>query len=219
MPASATAIEIPERAGCAVLNDVSWEFYEQMLEEFGTRRILHSYVDGELSIMSPIGFPHEHSKRLIVRLVDALTEEFRIPVVSLGNLTLKSAEMLRGAEPDDGYFVANEHRMRGKREYDPQTDPPPDLLIEIDVTSPSLNRLPVYAALGVPEVWVYDGTTVRVLLRAGDGYQNVEESVAFPFLPMDEFSKWVERAYDSDETTWILEFRGWLRNTVNPSTE
>ncbi|MFQ5732925.1 MAG: Uma2 family endonuclease [Planctomycetaceae bacterium] len=213
----AYAPSISQQPGCAVLHEMGWDFYERFLAETENQRVTHSFVDGELTIMSPIGFPHEHSKHLIARLVIALTEELEVPVIGVGSLTLKSAEKLKGAEPDDGYFLANESAMRGKRDYDPTRDPPPDLLIEIDVSRPSLNRLPVYAALGVPEVWVYDGSSITVMrLRHEETYEPAENSLAFPSLPMREFAAWVEKAYETDETSWIRSFREWVRGSVGP---
>lgn len=213
MPSTLSPSPPTPETGCAVLHEIGWNFYERFLSEFGDRRVVHSYVDGELVIMSPLGFPHEHSKHLIGRLIWALAEELQTPIVGVGSLTLKSAELAKGAEPDDGYYVANESSMRGKRDYDPATDPPPDLLIEIDVTSPSLNRLAVYAAIGVPEVWVFDGFSIAVqTLQADASYAEATASLAFPTLPMADFSTWIGRSYSTDEMTWIREFRDWIRN-------
>lgn len=88
-------------------------------------------------------------------------------------------------------------------------------MIEIDVTSPSLNRMPVYAALGVPEVWVYDGDRLHVRLRRdGESYESSESSLSFPNLPMAEFTTWIEKAYETDETAWIRSFRRWVRDNL-----
>jgi len=203
-----------EPSGCAVLHGVSWEFYERFLEEFDQRRIPHSFVNGELRVMSPSS-RHESPKKWIAQLVEALTEELGVPRRSIGSLTMKLGMEEKGAEPDEGYLFANAPALEGKRDYDVHSDPPPDLLIEIDVTSPSLNRLPVYAALGAPEVWVYDGKTLTVGLRKDDeSYAVSETSKTFPTLPMTEFAGWIEKAYETDETAWIRSFREWVRRTV-----
>lgn len=196
---------------CAIRSDVSWESYERFLEEGDERRVPHSYVDGELRVMSPSA-RHESPKKWLAQLIEALTEELGLPRRSVGSLTIKLDAERRGAEPDEGYLIANAPALQGKRNYDIETDPPPDLLIEIDVTSPSINRLPVYAALGVPEVWVYDGENLRVCLRKdSESYETVEASKSFPTLPMSAFAAWIERAYVTDETAWIRSFRKWVR--------
>ena len=122
MPTSAPLSEVPTRAGCTILPATSWDFYERFLEEFDECRVPHSYVDGELRIMSP-SFRHESPKRFIARLVDTLTEELNIPCRSMGAILLKSALTEKGAEPDEGYLIQNEAALRGRLDYDPTTDP------------------------------------------------------------------------------------------------
>jgi len=193
-----------------VLHGVSWEFYERFLEEIGDQRIPHSFVDGELTLIAP-GIRHESPKEWITRLVGALTEELGLPLRSIGSTRLKAQFAKKGAEPDSGFLIANEPAVRGRREWDIEEDPPPDLLVEIDITSPSLNRLPVYAALGVPEVWLYDGEQLHVRLLQENGYVDSETSRSFPQLPILEFAEWIERAWVTDETTWLKNFRQWVR--------
>lgn len=214
MSVSTTIPESPS-AGCTVIPGTSWEAYERFLEENGDRRIPHSYVDGELRIMAPSP-RHERSKRWFARLVDALTEELNIPCCSLGSTTLKSILRKKGAEPDEGYMIANAAVLRGRLDYDLAKDPPPDLLIEIDITSPSLKRLAVYAAIGVPEVWIYNGESLTVLLLQEGNYVEHESSAAFPAVPMQEFATWIEEARGLDETVWIKDFRAWVRRTIRP---
>lgn len=201
-----------------VLYDISWTFYQQFLTELGERHLSHSFNDGVLTIMSP-GVRHERSKRWFTRFVDALTEELGLPCHSLGSMTMKLDPKQKGAEPDNCYLIANAHLLDGRREYDLSDDPPPDLVIEIDMTSPSLNRLPVYAALGVPEVWVYDGRGLTVkLLQPGDPatYADSKQSASFPAVPMPDVAAWIEKAYETDETTWIRNVRKWVRETLKP---
>lgn len=207
--------EPPTAGSCLIWHDVSWEFYEQFLAEFQDRRCPHSYVNGELRVMAPSP-RHENPKRRIGRLVETLTEELDLWCISLGSTTLKRALKERGAEPDECYLIANAEAVSDVDNYDLETDPPPDLVIEIDVTSPSLNRLPVYAALGVPEVWVYDGETLQVGLRRDDNtYDSSETSQVFPTLPMREFATWIEQGFETpNETAWIRSFRQWVRETL-----
>lgn len=203
--------------GCVVLYDVSWEFYEKFLEETAEQRVRHAY-DGDLTIMAPVGIGHDSPKKLLAQLVEALSNAWKVPRKSIGSSTLKSALKGRGAEPDEGYFLgANESGMRGRKTYDPDVDPPPDLLIEIDTTSPSFHRLPIYAALGVPEVWRWDGTSLEVhRLADEETYEIVASSGVFPSLPMAEFATWVERADETDESEWIDRFLKWVA-TIGPA--
>lgn len=216
-PMATDTIETDAPPVCEIRHDVSWTEYERFLEENEERRRPHSYVDGELRFMSPSA-RHESPKKWIAQLVEALTDELNLPRRSIGSLTFKLGLEERGAEPDEGYLIANASAIEGKREYDYENDPPPDLLIEVDITTPSLNRLPVYASLGVREIWIYDGEDLEVrVLDAGKSYRKSETSLAFPALPMQEFAPWIEEAWLTDETTWIRRFREWVRATLSQS--
>lgn len=207
------SIDRDTQPGCVVIHrDVSWEAYEQFLDENAERRTPHSYVNGELRFMPPSA-ASEQPKKWLAQLVDALTEELVMPRRSLGSLTIKLDFAASGCELDEGCLIASARSIQGKRLYDYTTDAPPDLVLEIDITSPSLQRLPVYAALGVREVWVYDGEQLRVLaLKPDKSYEVRESSAVFPTLPMPEFTAWIEKAYEIDETPWIRSFREWVRD-------
>src|SRR5580658_868882 len=119
--------------GRVVLSGVTWSTYEALLADTETSGTKFTYDRGYLEIVSP-SREHEHVKRLIGRMIDAVTEELEIPISSGGSTTLKLELKQRGAEPDECYYVANEPRMRGHENYDPATDPPPDLVIEVDIS-------------------------------------------------------------------------------------
>lgn len=206
---------VVEAPGRVTLYGIGWDFYERFLEETRNQRVRHFYDEGVLTILSPIGSPHEWNKRLIGRLIEAMTDELGIPIRSAGAWTLRSAELQKGGEPDEVYYIANEPRVRGKRELNLEVDPPPDLIVEVDITSPSLGRLPIFAALGVPEVWVFDGTDLRPFVLRKDGnYRKSKTSRAFPFLPFAEFAAWLGKAESMDETSWIRAFRAWVRERL-----
>jgi Uma2 family endonuclease len=137
------AIAIP-----SLIYDVSWDEYDALMTALPERRLPHTYDRGTLEIMSP-SKPHEWIKKLIGRMVESMTLELNIPIQSVGSTTLRRELLKRGLEPDDSYYIANEARVRGKETLDLQSDPPPDLVIEVDVTSSCLDRLDVYAALRV----------------------------------------------------------------------
>jgi Uma2 family endonuclease len=197
-----------------LLSGVSWPTFEALLAENDCRGTRFTYDRGYLEIMSPSS-EHEWMKRLLGRMVEALTEELGVAVKSGGSTTLKDQLKDRGLEPDECYYVANEPRMRG-RSYDPAVDPPPDLAIEVDISRSSLDKLPIYADFGVPEVWLYDGSSLRVFqLQSDGGYAQQDHSPAFPFLPLRELTRFLDRRTMSDETTWISSFRNWVRELKN----
>ncbi len=213
-----TATDI--QPGCVTFWDLSWEFYEQFLEEFKDRCVPHTYDDGALEIMSPAGLEHEGPKKSISWLVQAMVEESNIPSRCAGSLTIRSRRKAKGIEPDECFYIAHEAEMRGKSHYDPDSDPPPDLSIEVDWTSASIPRMPVYARLGVPEIWRHaeEKLTVYCLSDMGD-YVESARSLAFPFLPLDEFQSFVSRDPAIDDTTWIRRFRQWVRSHLATQNE
>jgi Uma2 family endonuclease len=137
-----------------------------------------------------------------------------------GATTLKRGLRKMGLEPDECFWIAHEKQMRGKKEWDAASDPPPDLAVEIDITSSSLDRMGIYAALKVPEVWRYDGETLKVLvLGPGGKYKEKAKSPTFPWLPLAEFAGFVRKLGSEDEVRLIQQFTQWLRTTVVPRTE
>jgi Uma2 family endonuclease len=150
----------------------------------------------------------------LARLVEALTEEMDIDIASYGSMTCRRPDLERGLEADESYWIANEPRMRSREEVDLERDPPPDLVLEIEISRSSLNRIAIYAALRVPEVWRWDGETLRVLLLTSRGnYRQSERSKAFPFLPLAELAGFLRRAGQS-ETQRLRSFRAWVRKQM-----
>src|SRR4051812_24072864 len=136
-----------------VLDDVSWAFYEHVLKEIGDRQIRVTYDDGRIEIMSPLS-EHEMAKKPIARLLEMLTFVLDIEICSSGSTTFRRKEKRKGLEPDECYFFGeNAVKIRGVRRWNPKKHPPPDLAIEVDITSRSIDREPIYAALGVRELW------------------------------------------------------------------
>ena len=143
-----------------VLEDVSWRTYERLLRIFDERPAIRlTYDRGCLEIMT-ISHEHESYGRFLGRLVVTLTEELGLLLKEGGSTTFRRRHKQRGLEPDNCYWIESEPQVRGKLEIDLTIDPPPDLAIEIDVTHGSLDRLAIYATLGVPEVWRFDGQTL-----------------------------------------------------------
>jgi Uma2 family endonuclease len=150
-----------------LLEEVSWEAYEALLKGWRSRSKRITYDRGSLELMSPL-LSHEQYGTLLGRLVVFFAFERKIPLHTGRMLTIKRESMQRGLEPDDCYWIQNEPSMRSRKDFDADSDPPPDLAIEVDINSSSLDRMSIYAALGVPEVWRFDGTAFSInLLRQG----------------------------------------------------
>src|SRR5678816_773145 len=165
-----------------VVPDVDWESYEELLDNLSDRPAPRvSYDTGRLEIVSPLP-KHESYKEILACLVRAFAEETDAPLEALGSTTWKRRKLLKGAEPDGCFYVANASRITGKEDLDLNVDPPPDIAIEIDTTRSSLSKFPIYAALGVPEMWRCDGKTVQIHLLK-DGASVKTEAGGFRAVP------------------------------------
>jgi Uma2 family endonuclease len=194
-----------------VLHDVSWDFYEHVLAEVGNRQIRVTFSDGSIEIMSPLP-EHEWVKKAIGCLIELMAVELNIAMAEFGSSTFRRKDTQKGLEPDECYFFRNASRVLGMKVFDPAVHPAPDLAVEVDVTTRSIARQPIYAALAVPEVWRFDGDKINVLLLGSDGsYSIAASSAAFPFLPMDQFLRFVLRMENEGQTQVLREFQQWVR--------
>jgi Uma2 family endonuclease len=149
-----------------MLYGVDWKSYSRMLRAFGDRPgVRLTYDRGSLEIMT-LSYEHESLARLLDRFVVTLTEELRLPIAGGRSTTFRRRGRKRGLEPDDCYWIASEPLVRGKDRINLHTDPPPDLALEIDFTHSSLDRMAIYAALRVPEVWRLENQVVVCYLLA-----------------------------------------------------
>jgi Uma2 family endonuclease len=170
---------LPEGA-ILVLPQASWEQYEDLLADLVDRPgVRVSYDEGRLEVMSPSA-EHEAYKDFILRIAQALSEELAVALETRGSTTWKRRTLRKGAEPDACFYVASAHRVIGKRTIDLESDPPPDIVVEIDVTTESLGKFPIYAALAVPEIWRYDGTRFQIYELTGQTYVEAAGSRFFP---------------------------------------
>jgi Uma2 family endonuclease len=194
-----------------LLSGITWSTFESLLAETKNHGTRFTYDRGYLEMMSP-SREHERFKGLLGRMIETMTVELGIPISSAGSTTLKAEWEERGLEADESYYIASEPRVRGRDKIDLRTDPPPDLAIEVDISSSSLDQLSIYAVLGVPEVWFYDGETLKVYgLQPEGAYAQQSRSPAFPFPPLDEVERFLARRNEADETTWICSYREWVR--------
>lgn len=193
------------------LPGVSYETYEALITEIQDRRRLRiTYHNGRMEIMSP-SQKHERGKTLIGRMIETLTEELNIPIFSVGSTTFKDELRDCGLEPDECYYVQHESDVRGKK-IELGKDPPPDLVLEVDITTSVIDRFPIYAVLEFPEIWQFVGGDIVIhLLQANGQYVVTERSLALPMIPIKRLTEHLERASAIDETTWIRQFRQWVR--------
>ncbi|MBD2607582.1 Uma2 family endonuclease [Scytonema hofmannii FACHB-248] len=197
-----------------VLHNISWETFETLLAETGEHRgSRFAYEDGTLEIMTPL-FEHENPKSNFGNFIVALAEELEIEIKSAGSTTLKRRIAKRGIEPDNCYFIQNELAIRGKETLNLETDPAPDLAIEIDITSSSVNKLGIYSALGIAELWRYNGRDLKFYqLREGQ-YVECEFSIAFPIVSVSDISRFIQQSKTMGEIALLKSFRAWVRQKL-----
>ncbi len=191
-----------------VLYGVTWEDYLKLLDRSGDLYLRHTYDEGTLEMMTPRK-EHDWVAGLLGRMIEALTLALDLPIQSIGSTTLRAAKGGRGIQPDRTYYLANEPRVHCKESYDPERDPPPDLAIEVDVTSSSLPRMPVLAAIGVPEVWRFERGRLRFYRLGKAGYEPAQCSGAFPVLTPADLMRFVNRRVKVGETAVVREFVDW----------
>lgn len=197
-----------------VLSGITWETYEKILDEMGESHQRVTYDNGDLEFMT-LSLEHEGYGRWIGRLIFFVAMEMQIRLRTGGSTTLKQSLRKKGLEPDESFWIMHEPEMRGKKRWNALADPPPDLAVEIDITSSWLDRLGIYAALKVPEVWRFDGKALKVLILGANGkYREKAKSLAFPTLPMKDFARFVTKLDTADEVTLSQEFTAWLRAGV-----
>ncbi|MEB3231205.1 MAG: Uma2 family endonuclease [Leptolyngbyaceae bacterium] len=192
------------------LTEISWDGYETILNLLGDRPVRVTYNRGQLELMI-LSYAHERYKKLLARLVETLTEELNIPIEAGGSTTFKRQALERGLEPDECFYIQNQAFIRGKQSIDLNEDPPPDLVIEIDITHSAINRMEIYAAMGVPELWRWDNGTLQFWVLNQHQYQQVENSATFPQLSRMDLEPFVTLSNQADQTTIIRRFRGWVR--------
>lgn len=191
-----------------VLRDVSWERYIDLRDDPTQLRVRMTYFRGVLELMSPSG-PHERINRLLEGLLRAWCEAQNIPVAGYGSTTYRREQSEAGLEPDSCFYIEHEAVIRNHEEVDLSIDPPPDLSIEVDIRASSIGRLPIYAALSVPEVWRTNGDWLKIYRLEEGEYVEVPASVSLPGFSAVQAMKFLARRTEQDETTLIREFRAW----------
>lgn len=192
------------------LSGISWQTYETLLEELSDRRLRLTYNRGNLEIIASSP-EHERFKKLAGRFVETLAEELDLRIEPFGSTTFKRSK-LSGAEPDECFYIYNIDAVRGKKRLDLAKDPAPDLVVEIDVTSSSDNRLQVYTDLGVAEVWIYNGESLVIQQLQNGIYITSQTSQFFLNIPIPEIASFLQQAEKIDYLELVKVFRDWIRS-------
>ena len=219
--ATATEIMTPVRGAdgdqCVELHGIDWKGYTTLLRLRGDRSVPRMiYLDGTVWLMSP-AFPHEWLKKRLGWVVEVIVVELAIPCSAAASTTLRRRAKRGGVEGDQTYYLANEKRVRDKREINLKTDPPPDLAIEAVYSHDADAAVEVYRRFKVPEVWACNEAELIILILQRNGRYAVSPiSASFPFLSGAEVYDWVSRPRTASDTEWITELQRWVKRTLKP---
>jgi Uma2 family endonuclease len=200
-----------------VIDAVPWRSFEKIVDALSEHHLRITYDQGRLELMSPLPI-HELWKGWFKLLLTVLSEELGIVIKSYGSSTFRREDVLKGLEPDECFYLAGAARLRDRRVIDLSIDPPPDLAIEVENTTSCLDRMSIYASLGVPEIWTFDGATLQPhRLTAGPQYEPVPASPQLPFLPLAEVVPVINQAANAaDDGKALRAMRTWVRQRVAP---
>jgi Uma2 family endonuclease len=198
-----------------LLENISWQTFKTMLVEMGSERANRiSYHQGNIEIMTPQK-PHENANRLIEVFVGVLCEEFGLEVDLVGSLTLTRDDLEYGAEPDSGYYIQNELLVRGKENIDLAFDPPPDLVLEVEYSRSKIDKLKLYAAMGIPEFWRYNGTKLRIYMLTNGQYSETQISPTFAPIQITEIPRFIQESKKIGQMAATRAFRNWVKLALN----
>jgi Uma2 family endonuclease len=197
-----------------LLRGIDWQSYRAAREAFKELHLRMIYDRGNLELMT-ISRSHSRFSRLLGRLIAVLTEEFGLPILSCGDMTCDREDLDRAFEADESFYIQNAHRVRPLGEIDLTVEPPPDLIVEIEISRTARNRMDIYAALRVPEVWRFDGTNLTVyLLQSNGAYAVASRSAAFPSIPVRDIARFLLDQTHPDENSLVHAFRLWVREQI-----
>lgn len=193
-------------------HSLDWSAYQQMKALLTERtKARFTYDRGTLEITMP-SQPHESFAEIIGLFIRILVVEMGLKLMSLRSTTLDRADLGRGAEPDNCYYIQNQPKVAG-RKIDLATDPPPDLVVEVDINHTDIDKNALYAAMGVPEFWRFDGQAWQIYQLQAGGYVELETSPTFPVVEKAKLYEFIA-ACELDEVEAELEFRSWVREAI-----
>ena len=196
-----------------VLPNVTWQGYQQVLHALpATRAARLTYDCGVLEISMPLE-EHERASELIGLFIRILVVELGLRLKSMRSTTLDRADLDKGAEPDNAYYIQNQPKVAGKT-VDLRSDPPPDIVVEVDITHTDIDKNRLYASLGVPELWRFDGEVWRIYCLLGDVYEESETSPTFFFVKKEDLYRFLEEA-KQDEVIAEVDLRNWVRKCLS----
>lgn len=199
------------------LTNVSWDTYEKLLDTFGEHRAVRLHYDqGLLEFMVPLE-AHENPSDVIGDFIKVLVIESGLNIKSMASTTLRRQTLQKGAEPDKCYYIQNEPCVRG-RTVDLEKDPPPDLVVEVDITHADIDKNNLYASLGVPEFWRFNGSVLTIYQLEQNQYQEVDLSPTFPWVPKEVFYHFLQQGKTVGEAQALRELKGWIENNAEAST-
>jgi Uma2 family endonuclease len=205
------SVGIPIGETGVLMRRTNWQQYVELRDSNENRNVRMTFDRGELELMSPTRL-HERLNFLIGHCIIAWVEEKRIPFQGCGSTTFRREDLQRGLEPDNCYYIQNEPAVRDRDEVDLTIDPPPDLVVEVDITSSSIDRMQIYAAMGVPEVWRWHDDALHCLVLKPDGeYAEVGFSRSLPGFPFERMVELLRRRNTADGLTLVREFRDGCR--------
>lgn len=203
---------VPNHPDRVVLDGISWDQYVKVSDALTPQHGLRLTYDGRRLEFMTLSYLHEHFGHLLGRIIEMLAFELGIELEGGGSTTFRHEDVERGLEADECYWVAHAEEMIDVREWDAEIHPPPDLTVEIDITSSSLNRREIYARLRVPELWRFDGKSLRAFRLTDSGeYVPTEMSLAFPFLRVSDLEAFLIAGEGESETRTIRRFVDWVR--------
>ena len=194
------------------LRGLTWQGYQQILGALPESRAARlTYDHGILEISMPLE-SHEFALRLIERFIIILIFEMGMKIKTMGSTTLNREDLDRGAEPDNAYYIQNQAKVAG-RKVNLAEDPAPDLVVEVDITHTDIDKKCLYAAMGVPEFWSYNGQEWRIYQLQEKTYQECDRSPTFPGVKKEYLYNFLAKA-QQDEIEAEKEFRSLIQEKI-----
>ena len=197
---------------------VSWETYERLLADDEERRVPRmTYNQGVLELVTP-SLPHEKDALTIARIVDIVAAIIGVPILSAGGTTYRRNDLERGFEPDASFYIQNEAQVRDRPGIDLSVDPPPDVVLEMEMSRSALDKLPLFASMGIQEVWRCDGQRVTIFILEQDRYRESATSLALPVLTSDILTRFLAESRTALSPDWFQAVSDWARGQPQAST-